>query len=299
MRELKDIIDLNKAPITQWSPVIGEEPSEGKLKEDALTHGAIIKELMNLPAHNVTNIISDEDRLVTRIAQYVPHTEKVTHLTLGGDFEKAAEQPLLDKNLELLAKTFALALGGIIHSPTEPVYDALTKSAQDLTKELKQQSAINNKITVTTDVDSIPAGTQDIVVMNMILGCLSDGTPEGNKNLGNILKMSAELLKPPSDVSYGGKLILVRPNPAGGAFSTYKTTTAPQDLKAGANYAFMVNGLEDIGEMCNLYTPDEFLEPLLDDAGFVIGTTKRIEDDPKRDNAPFLLNVYSLKLPAP
>jgi hypothetical protein len=100
------------------------------------------------------------------------------------------------------------------------------------------------------------------------------------------------LLKP------DGKLITVRPNPSGGEFSTYACTTPSEDLKAGKDYGFIVKGLEDYGTMCNLYTPDNFMRELMDNAGLDFGPTAEIKDfgrGARPGAAPFLLNVSSLK----
>ncbi len=145
-----------------------------------------------------------------------------------------------------------------------------------------------DRVRVTTDADSIKPKSQDAVVANMILGCLA--TAEDHSNLHKMLTFVATLLKP------DGQLIVVRPNPEGGAFSTYKCTTPACDLKGGDNYDFIVNGQEDHGEMKNLYTPDDFIRKEMDAAGFDMGETKGIHDTKNMaGKPPFLMNICSLK----
>ena len=124
--------------------------------------------------------------------------------------------------------------------------------------------------------------------MNMILGCLA--TAQNHDNLHKMLCFAATLLKP------SGKLIVVRPNPAGGTFETYRCTTPACDLEGGKDYDFIVSGLEDLGEMKNLYTPDDFLARHMEVAGFEAGRTENILDKGPQSKPPFLLNVCTLKL---
>lgn len=147
-------------------------------------------------------------------------------------------------------------------------------------------------VRVTSDVSSIAPGSQDAVVANMILGCLV--TAQDHGNLHKMLTFMASLLKPE------GKLVVVRPNPEGGAFQTYSCLTPRDMLRAGEDYEFTVKGLEDLGPMKNLYTPDSFLQQAFDCAGFMMGETQPVEDifDRRSGTAPrypFLLNVCSLK----
>lgn len=143
-------------------------------------------------------------------------------------------------------------------------------------------------VRVTTNADSIRPKSQDAVVANMILGCLA--TAQDHSNLHKMLTFVATLLKP------DGKLIVVRPNPAGGEFSTYKCTTPSCDLKGGEDYDFIVRGLEDLGEMKNLYTPDDFMKLQMDSAGLEFSATVPVRDDRGgSQKAPFLMNICSLK----
>ena len=250
VRTLKDIIDYKTAPLVQWEPVIGEEPSAGKRKEDSLTHNAIISELWRMNAKNITGIIADEGRLELDIAAQNSKALYITHLTLPGVFAAAAR-----------------------HNH-EAAVDADRPNAY--------------RVRVTEDVDSVLPNNQDAVVMNMILGCLA--THDDHENIHRMLTFAAGLLKPE------GSLIIVRPNPEGGAFETYHCLTPACDLKAGGDYDFTVKGLEDFGAMKNLYTPDSFLKSALKKAGFEMGPTKPVSGKPHAmlTQAPFLMNACGM-----
>lgn len=165
------------------------------------------------------------------------------------------------------------------------------KAADKTASEFWAKKQSNFRLYVTDDADDIGSHSQDAVVMNMILGCLA--TEQDHANVHKILTFAAGLLKPK------GNLVIVRPNPEGGEFSTYACTTPAAELKSGKDYKFIVKGLEAFGEMANLYTPDSFLRAHMDAAGFDVGRTQPIEDRTVRDriNAkpPFLLNVCTLK----
>jgi hypothetical protein len=148
----------------------------------------------------------------------------------------------------------------------------------------------NHVVRVTTRLDTVKPGSQGAVVTTLILGCLS--SPEDNlQNIRNVLRLAESLLKP------DGELIIVRPNPARGAFPTYKCLTPASELCAGQNYDFMVGGLESEGSMKNLYTPDNFLRTLLNEFGMSTGGKPRIIRDksakamPGTSDAPFLINA--------
>lgn len=251
MKTLKNIIDYKTAPLVQWEPVIGEEPSAGKKKEDSLTHNAIISELWRMNAQQITGLIADEARLELAIAERSSKAVRVTHLTLPGAFGHAARS--------------------------------------NWVRALQEDRPHAGKVGITTSTDTIRPHSQDAVVMNMILGCLA--VPDDHENIHRILVFAASLLRPEGD------LIIVRPNPEGGAFETYECLTPACGLKAGKDYDFTVKGLEDFGAMKNLYTPDGFLKGALEKAGFVMGPTKPVSDTPGEmlTNAPFLLNVCGLR----
>ena len=154
MKTLKNIIDYKTAPLVQWEPVIGEETSAGKRKEDFLTHNAIISELWRMNAKNITGIIADEGRLELDIAAQNSKALYVTHLTLPGVFASAARH-----NHEI----------------------ALDTDRPNL-----------NRVRITEDVDSVLPYSQDAVVLNMILGCLA--TPEDRTNIHNMLMLAAKIL---------------------------------------------------------------------------------------------------------
>ena len=255
MKTLENIIDYKTAPLVQWEPVVGEAPSTGKKREDLLTHNAIISELWNMNAHQVTGIIADEGRLEIDIAAQNSKVQRVTHLTLMGTFAMAARN--------------------------------------NWVRALNENRPNADKVRIATDIGSVPENSQDAVVMNMILGCLA--TPEAHGNIVNMLKFAHSLLRKEGKDS--GSLIIVRPNPEGGAFETYECLTPESELKAGSDYDFIVKGLEDFGVMKNLYTPDSFLKDALNKAGFNIGATKLIvsNDAASWKESPFLLNVCELR----
>ncbi|MBI4031082.1 MAG: hypothetical protein HY370_05350, partial [Proteobacteria bacterium] len=156
MRTLEDIIDYEIAPLRQWEPVVGEAPPAGKLREDIVTHNAVIRALWNLNAQQITGIISDEARQEILI---VAQDSKITHatlLTLPGKFAQAAQSNL----------------------------DAARKENRPNVE----------KVRIETDADSIRAHSQDAVIMNMILGCLA--TPEDHRNIPKILSFAKDLLRP-------------------------------------------------------------------------------------------------------
>lgn len=250
-RTLEDIIDCEVAPLVQWEPAAQAELSEGKRKEDALTHNAVVRELWKLNAQHITGIISDEARLEYTIAAQNSKAVSVTHLTLRGMFAIAARNNYV-----------AAILGNRPNA---------------------------EKVRITTDIDSIPPHSQDAVVMNMILGCLA--TPEDQRNIHRMLIFAAHIL------NAEGSLIIVRPNPEGGEFETYKCTTPVAELRGGDNYDFIVKGLEDLGPMKNLYTPDSYLKGALENAGFSMGATKFISSSAGANpvTAPFLLNVCEMR----
>lgn len=248
MKTLRDVIDYASAPLVQWEPAIADPLSPGKKHEDRLTHGAVAVILSEIGARQITGIIADEARMELEIASQLPLVKKVTHLTLSGAFEKAAQY-----NVDEAVQNGALGA---------------------------------DSVRVVTNIKSIKVNSQDAVIMNMILGCLA--TSQDHQNVHRMLCFAATLLKPQ------GKLVLVRPNPEGGKFSTYQCTTPADDLKGGADYAFIVNGLEDLGEMKNLYTPDDFLRRHMEKAGFDLGVTHHIHD-PLSEKSPFLLNVNTLR----
>lgn len=143
-------------------------------------------------------------------------------------------------------------------------------------------------VRVTSNADSIRLKSQDAVVTNMILGCLA--TAQDHNNLHKMLAFVATLLKPE------GKLVVVRPNPAGGEFSTWKCTTPSCQLKGGEDYDFIVRGLEDLGEMKNLYTPDDFMKLQMDSVGLEFSSTMPIQDNSNgAQKVPFLMNICTLK----
>jgi hypothetical protein len=170
---------------------------------------------------------------------------------------------------------------------------AFAKAANAVQQNAKTASPVpmlhHERVHVTSRISSIEPHSQDAVVMNMILGCLA--TAKDHDNLHRMLTFVATLLKPE------GSMIIVRPNPAGGIFSTYKCTTPVCDLKGGEDYGFIVKGLEDLGEMQNLYTPDAFLRKHAKAAGLGFGQTKAIVDpttgldDVSKTEFPFLMNV--------
>jgi hypothetical protein len=145
------------------------------------------------------------------------------------------------------------------------------------------QSAVNN-VEVITDIAPELYGQQDAVVMNMILGCVATG--QDQQNIGKLLGFARDLLKD------DGSLLLIRPNPAGGAFSTYQCLTAADELKAGQDYDFMVTGLEEYGAMQNLYTPNTYLKNAFADAGLTLGKTRGLGKQISGNGAPaFLMNI--------
>lgn len=143
------------------------------------------------------------------------------------------------------------------------------------------------KVRLSTDVEEIAPGSQDVVVMNMILGCVSQGGDV--RNMKALATFAQACVKPD-----GGKIIVVRPNPAGGAFDTYKCTTSVKELKAGEDFGFVVKGLEQLGEMKNAYTPSSFLGKMFGDERVVLGRTKAIGNRWVA-RAPFLMNVITLQ----
>lgn len=250
-RTLEDIIDYTTAPLVQWEPVVGEALSEGKRKEDALTHNAVVRELWKLNAQHITGIISDEARQELKIAAQNSKAVSVTHLTLPGMFAIAAQ------NNRVAA--------------------------------INENRPNAGKVRITTDIDSISPHSQDAVVLNMILGCLA--APEDQRNIHRMLMFAAHIM------NAEGSLIIVRPNPEGGEFETYKCLTPASQLKGGESYDFIIKGLEDAGPMKNLHTPDSFLKGALDKAGFVMGETKFISPSAGANpaKAPFLLNVSQMR----
>mgnify|MGYP001601722510 CR=1 FL=1 len=255
LKTLENIINYKTAPLVQWEPVIGEELSPGKKREDILTHNAIISELWNMNAQQVTGIIADEGRLELDIAAQNSKVQRVTHLTLLGTFAIAARN-------------------NWVRAQNEGRPNA-------------------DKVRIATDIESIRENSQDAVVMNMILGCLA--MPEAHDNIVNMLKFAHSLLR--KDCPEPGSLIIVRPNPEGGSFETYECLTPESELKAGADYHFIVKGLEEFGAMKNLYTPDSFLKIAMNKAGFDMGATRLIAGDDVSSwkESPFLLNVCELR----
>jgi hypothetical protein len=141
-----------------------------------------------------------------------------------------------------------------------------------------------NNVEVITDISPELYGQQDAVVMNMILGCVATG--QDQQNIGKVLGFARDLLKD------DGSLLLIRLNPAGGAFSTYQCLTAADELKAGQDYDFMVTGLEEYGAMQNLYTPNTYLKNAFADAGLTLGKTRGLGKQISGNGQPaFLMNI--------
>jgi hypothetical protein len=250
MRTLRSVINYKQAPLVQWEPVVGEKPSDGKLHEDEITHGAILAALKRgrggrKQPRSIVNLISDEGRLELRIAEEMPKAESITLVTLKGAFESAAR-----------------------HTVAE--------------------SPHGNRVKVVTDIDAVKPGSQDVVVMNMILGCVS--TPENHRNLEKLVKLASSWLKE------DGEAIVVRPNPKAGVCSTYHLMTSLDRLSEGQEYDFVVRGLESAQPMKNIHTTAYFLHPYFAAAGLKIGGTEYIDDQPL-GNIPaakkpaFLLNI--------
>jgi hypothetical protein len=250
MRTLRSVINYKQAPLVQWEPVVGEKPSDGKVQEDKITHGAILAALKRgrggrKQPRSIVNLISDEGRLELRIAEEMPKADSITLVTLQGPFAKAARHNVA-------------------------------------------ASHHRDRVKVTTDIDAVRPGSQDAVIMNMILGCVS--TPENHRNLEKLVKLVSSWLKE------DGEAIIVRPNPKAGACSTYTTLERPGGLCGGQEYEFLVTGLESLAPMKNIYTTGAFLHPYFAAAGLKIGGTQFIADQPaipapgaKTD--AFLLNI--------
>lgn len=160
MGTLKDIIDYETAPVKQWEPVVGEAPMPGKLREDFITHNAVMQELFRLNAQDVTGIIADEARQEILIAAQNHRITRVTHLTLPGAFAMAAQHNL------------------------------------DMAQRERRQNV--EKVRIETDIGSVRERSQDAVVLNMILGCLAP--PSDHRNIQRILSFAKSLLRPLGDL---------------------------------------------------------------------------------------------------
>ncbi len=143
----------------------------------------------------------------------------------------------------------------------------------------------DKRVRLSLEKEETQAHSQDAVVMNMILGCVA--TPKDHQNMTRMMDLSAHYLRA------AGKLLLVRPNPKGGRFDTYVCTTPKKDLRAGDSYQFIVKGLEDLGEMDNLYSPDNLLKRFLEASQFEMGVTQELPYPGQKEHqpAPFLMNV--------
>jgi len=219
-----------------------------------------------------------EDALIHRAVSDALHAVKARNVT-GVIADEARLELYVASRLPEIQKITHLTLTGAFQKAASRNVEQ-AHVAKNLGAEL---------VEVTTDIDSIKPKSQDAVVMNMILGCLATGN--NHQNIHKMLCFVATLLKP------DGHLLVVRPNPAGGEFSTYKCTTASCNLESGKDYSFIVKGLEEYGEMKNLYTPDQFMGKQLQEAGFELGRTEKIYDRAagRRRDSPFLINVCKIQ----
>lgn len=216
MNGLDKIIDIKDTPLYETMLTAEEDlPPEGQHQENIL-HDAVIMELFKTASvGNVTTLVSSVARLDYRIAEEVERVDLVTHMTLRGPFERAAQRNML------YAKS-------------------LNRPGQE-------------KVRVKSNLDCLENGTQDVVIMNLLLDALV--SPKGNDNLRNVLNMAAALLKSPGEISYGGRLIVTRPADERG----------------------------------------DIVRPMLEEAGFGVGTDLEIYDKDKKDQPAFLLNNVALK----
>ena len=209
---------------------------------------------------------------------------------------------------DVLAASGAMAITGIIADearlevtvaekiPAAREINHLTLSGVFEQAARKNVDDAGANVRVTSDVDAIAPASQDAVVMNMILGCVS--TPEDHNNMNKLVQLAESYLRE------NGELVIVRPNPEAGTCTTYACLTPANDLRAGENYQFTVKGLEEFGAMNNLYTPDAFLGDLLGKSGFTMGPTVGLTDAFAKANTPeakpaFLMNVCKLTKKAP
>ena len=233
MTTLKGIINYEAAPLSEWEEFIGEEPSKGKLYEDALIYPEIKNFLSKMNAKNVTGIIADEGRLELFLSNNMPELDEINHLTLSGNFNKAA----------LANKT----------------------------------EANDKKVKVTVDLDDIKQGSQDAVVLNMVVSTLGSAD-----NIKKLLTSAGSLLKE------NGKLIIVTPHLGGDAmYHTYARITPRADLKAGESYKLKIRGIDDIIE--DMYTPSSFLGKILKEVGLTRLEPQMIQDKTKGNEAPFVM----------
>lgn len=230
----------------------------------------------------IDDVISDGKKLEDRL----------THTAIAGVLNRLNVQTVTgiiadEARFELAAAAMMPRVKALNHLTLSNTFAAVARN--NVAVAQKHAFIRSDFVRVTTDADTIMPKSQDAVVMNMIFGCLA--TAQDHDNLQKMLCFVATLLKPE------GALIMVRPNPAGGAFPTYSCTTPACDLEGGKDYNFIVKGLEDLGEMQNLHTPFDFVASKMAAAGFNTGPTENIFDEfPAEDSPPpFLLNVCTLK----
>ena len=218
-----------------------------------------------------------EDALTHRAICTRLFRENARHIT-GIIADEARLELHLQDNLPHAAGLTHLTLPGVF------------QSAAAHNVETAARPGAQTPVIVTSDIDAVPPQSQDAVVLNMILGCLA--TSNAHENITAMLRFAGSLLKP------GGALVVVRPNPEGGKFSTYECTTPACYLKAGEDYDFKVDGL---GTMRNLYTPDTFLRGRLAAANFTMDRAWGIADTsrPETFGRPpaFLINVCRYRGP--
>ncbi len=220
--EFKNFADMSLA---QWVPIITADLSEGKKAEDAMIYPEIAKLLREIKAQYVVDIIADEGRLTSYIAKNVTTIAMATHLTIRE--------------------------GGFSRVATQNLFSELTQVRQHFEEDLGEDAdaaKLTPKVNSTIRYPKLE-GKQDAVVLNMIVGSLA--APGFYDNIDYLFERAGEFLKP------NGKLFIVSPNPECGTAPTYQCLTPKEDLRAGQNYDFKVNGIEDTLQC--VHTPTSFL----------------------------------------
>ena len=253
-----------------------------------MTRAKTLKDVIN---YGTAPLVQWEPAIGETLSEGKAHEDMLTHgavaITLEHLKAKAVTGIIADESrLEIAVAEMAPSVQKLTHLTLPGTFE---KAARHTLDTARQNSIPRiDRVRVTSMIRDIRKKSQDAVVMNMIFGCLA--TETDHKNLQSILCFAASLLKP------NGSLLMVRPNPAGGAFSTYRCATPADALEGGKDYDFIVNGLEEYGEMKNLYTPDDFLKAHMKAAGFHCSVTQDIMDrtlgaQKASEKPAFLLNI--------